>query len=336
MKNLLASIAMAVLLCSCSIASKTVDGTQEEPTNDLITSQPSNLLLDAIVLKKEIIPYDNLIQVGGTKLEIHIMAQDGETMLACVGSTQKQIMSYLNFGVSYGDINAALVTSNGTDLQDSKNIEIRLVAKGSSSGCPFGYNPATKTADGNSQLPDLVLSKVDTTVGALTAGAVQFDDLATVYFRMELQDAHVFQMPADEVGGHLTLDRIYLSDADFNDDEFSLPEVEVFLAPFGLFQPVACVDLQEVETGSLLYANYAASLKNAIGATVEPETLDDSTAYWLIVSEVDGAKCPAMSAFDEGEANFLAFSQPVSVDNLTGQVIEFQNGKGSLQLYLSE
>lgn len=327
-------IAGVLSRCSCGPEKTEATGSEEESTNGLVDPQPIDLFLDAIRLEIDVNTggWENLD--NDAEIEIHIMDENEETLLACTGSSERLIMEDLREDILYAQMNAQFNASSGTVFDDSTPIVLRLINKGAHDPCPSGYDSSETGSNGSDIAPDRVVAGVSLNYDALFSGAVDIDGAATVYFKTEEDDPFEPEEAADQTGGDLAINQVYLSEEEFNDDESSHPEVELFLAPFGSFDFIACVDLEAVEAGSLMYAELDFAFQDTDENAVTLDDLDEDTAYWLILAEMDEDRCPDSSALSDGEYDLLATTGSLTRDDLLADEVDFDDDFGFVNLYL--
>jgi len=290
-----------------------------------------DLYLDAIYLETDFYRYD--ATYDDAEIEIHVMDESEESMLACVGENNHPVLEYLRNDIQYGQINAQFYKQADATLDSDTMVTIHLVEKGKyQPACPENLNTGTS----KSSTDDITIDTLTLAYKDIFEGPIVFADYATVYFKTEEMTEQVFEVSEDLDDGFLTVNQLYLENKEINDDEYSRPEVGVFLAPYGSYEMTACVEFEYVESGGVLFGDLNEYLLNEDGQYVSLEDLDPEESYWFILVEMDDKRCPDPDVFlDSDEYNLLGTTQSIIFEDMTTTQIEFANGYGYLNLIVN-
>ena len=329
----LMAIIFAAALCSCQTSARGTDldvGETDDNTNDLTSPSSINLYLDQISFAGNIDPIND--SDSHPQLEIHIMNEAGDSLLACTGDDQSGAMNSMGEDIiTYGEIDAQFVAGSAASFASDTAITVRLINKGDHADCPSGYNSDIVDEHGHTTDPDLVLATVETTYGTLTSDGIEFTDVATSYFRDSTMEPREIAISENESGGLLTVDQFYLDDEDIDDAEYSQPELALFLAEYGSFDLVACADLQEVDIGSVIHGTLSYGFVDSSDSPVQLADIDSTKAYWFLLVEQDDERCPNASSIQGGNS-ILKETVSMTIDEFLNEGIEFEDSYGEFTL----
>lgn len=305
-------------------------GTVNRSTNDLRNPGQSNLVLDQIQFDGHV----GIEDLWNThpRLEIHIMDEAEENLLACVGSRQKRILSVMGEAyITYGDLNAIFLEDNEAHLRSDTRVVLRLIEKYDGNSCPDGYVGEAHAEDDH---PDRILSSLSLEYGEVTAGTVEFPGYATAYFRTSDEDPRVVERTPPVNGRGIEIDRLRLNNGSIDSGEYSDPEVAFLLYVAGSDTPRACSELFDVDEGGFLYGTLRYRLEESDDTDLFMDELDDQETYRFKLVEVDNGGC--QDILEENSVGVsltvLAASQDIQLDQFLDDVIEFNNDYGYFSL----